>query len=1002
MNSIIFQTEKKDGTFRTWRNVAIPVKYGQLLDEQLDYAVVSLIRVKRKVFKPLTRAKLTVISNTPFGGEQSKEIDYFIANDEYVENPVGSGIYNHELSLIELTKFLECFPVESLCFTNPRGSNYISGAVLPDIEITSTIEGEDTSTLIKDYVDSLYRTPCDIGKKYALLDVTVPASPYNEVSGTVTIEGGGETTIFDIPTDGILSNNVFNIAYGANKITYSVNIIHVPTGGIYATQTSIFTIYGGGKLPLAPWTEEQVTQRLLDLVEPLRKSDTPRFTLNTGNNAVFQNLAPEYTFTRMNLRECLQMQGGRIHGEPRLTINAQGQNEVSFDWYGGREYAKIINYKKSRRKLLNTYKYTTDKGNWDIEQASNRMESYMDNLVNRLDWERATLGQPMEAESGTAVGGQSLRTETYTQFNESDNVFFPSQYPIDRPVKLEVYLNTGSFDTSGFYDITDFLYESTVYNNLSGYTNDYPAKSFALYYTQGAKNIKGLFYKVPYAGGGNTVNYSIVNIIQAVTGVVIPTDSYPNITMRLTYVPIYSTRVAHGKQYLTDYLPLPRTLNYAQGANSVETRFFGQNIKSTVQRLGNIERYCTFILRNVNNIPTAGQLWDDENYISAVNVSVGKYLIHCTVGLSKHFNRKSQYIGANSYKRIYEVSEKQVQQRHSLYGDYIVIGDKKTVDISNPLPIGKPLLSADGFNIAVNGIFDSTYTITGSLENAEISAAEIVTTSKNGNLNPAIILPTISSAFGNAMEFSWEFKDNFSAGDVSVKEGAWTFSEGAEYGDYYGRAYYLYFALRGKERQLDAGGYTADGFPKLDNPPTLQKYCGVPYAQDSDPIVLRKDSREALRMSYIAEYVAENGDYIIGEALPLSCPLVAYENRKPNLYILNRQVGVFDDKILPSDIVANLGETTVTEYRGGNNTTQTLQGGTATAEGLSWCYAFPIVQGEGTQVEDEDGNVTTIYTKTGGEILLAKNVSISVGDTVGECDFTLVHDIYAYKKARNI
>ena len=133
-NTVIFQTQREDGTWKTWRNVVIPVKFGTLLDEQLDYAVVSLARIKRKEFKPMTRATLTIVSNTEHGGEQTKVIQYLIANDDNFETPIGSGEYNHELTLIERTKYLECFPLESLCFTNPNGNDYTRAASRPPLD----------------------------------------------------------------------------------------------------------------------------------------------------------------------------------------------------------------------------------------------------------------------------------------------------------------------------------------------------------------------------------------------------------------------------------------------------------------------------------------------------------------------------------------------------------------------------------------------------------------------------------------------------------------------------------------------------------------------------------------------------------------------------------------------------------------------------------------------------------------------------------------------------
>jgi hypothetical protein len=136
-HTVKVEIQNEKGNWCTWKNVAVPVKYGTLLDEQLDFATVTLLRIKKREFKPLTRARITITSNTPDGGTQSGVINYFVANDDFHEAPVGSGAYNHELTLIELTKFLECFPLETLCFTNPRAGNYLEGANAPVLNETT-------------------------------------------------------------------------------------------------------------------------------------------------------------------------------------------------------------------------------------------------------------------------------------------------------------------------------------------------------------------------------------------------------------------------------------------------------------------------------------------------------------------------------------------------------------------------------------------------------------------------------------------------------------------------------------------------------------------------------------------------------------------------------------------------------------------------------------------------------------------------------------------------
>jgi hypothetical protein len=139
MNIVIVQTQRDDGTWKEWKNVAIPVKYGKLLDEQLDYAQVELLQIKKARFEPMTKASITIVSATQDGNSQGGVdggiMQYLIADDVSEESPVGSGVYNHTLTFIEYTKFLECFPLESLCFTNTQGGNYGNelNAVAPEL-----------------------------------------------------------------------------------------------------------------------------------------------------------------------------------------------------------------------------------------------------------------------------------------------------------------------------------------------------------------------------------------------------------------------------------------------------------------------------------------------------------------------------------------------------------------------------------------------------------------------------------------------------------------------------------------------------------------------------------------------------------------------------------------------------------------------------------------------------------------------------------------------------
>lgn len=68
---------------------------------------------------------------------QTEIVKYLVANDaNCVESPVGSGLYNHDLYIIELTKMTECIVVDTITFTNDLGRNYTANATLvsPDID----------------------------------------------------------------------------------------------------------------------------------------------------------------------------------------------------------------------------------------------------------------------------------------------------------------------------------------------------------------------------------------------------------------------------------------------------------------------------------------------------------------------------------------------------------------------------------------------------------------------------------------------------------------------------------------------------------------------------------------------------------------------------------------------------------------------------------------------------------------------------------------------------
>ena len=108
-------------------NAAVfPFGFSEVLVATLDSATITVCRVPNEIIEILT--DVTVVVKSDANGEQSFSSDWLVSHDDSVESPVGSGLYNHTLSLIELTKFSEGFIGDSLCITHPGGNVYTENA----------------------------------------------------------------------------------------------------------------------------------------------------------------------------------------------------------------------------------------------------------------------------------------------------------------------------------------------------------------------------------------------------------------------------------------------------------------------------------------------------------------------------------------------------------------------------------------------------------------------------------------------------------------------------------------------------------------------------------------------------------------------------------------------------------------------------------------------------------------------------------------------------------
>ena len=113
--------------------VVQPVKWANLLDEQLDEAVISLRNCPLKVIPPLTPVEIRITNEITMGSAtvySYTETIYMIVSGmpDSEEMPVGSGRFSHDLAVMECTKETERVISDSVTYTNDIGRIFTDNA----------------------------------------------------------------------------------------------------------------------------------------------------------------------------------------------------------------------------------------------------------------------------------------------------------------------------------------------------------------------------------------------------------------------------------------------------------------------------------------------------------------------------------------------------------------------------------------------------------------------------------------------------------------------------------------------------------------------------------------------------------------------------------------------------------------------------------------------------------------------------------------------------------
>lgn len=599
------------------------------------------------------------------------------------------------------------------------------------------------------------------------------------------------------------------------------------------------------------YTISEVIRRILEVGVVRQKSEPIRYKIKQEILEKYENVrAPEFHITRNTLFEALLQVGHYVHAIPRLLWNEKDNafNLITFDELGGDE-----EWKPSECDILTGKRCTLN-----AEEYYGAFDSVVSNMINTTN----------EAEASVQDLLKTTRTEEGSWLIENDTATITTDFPIYQVLELKAK----SFVNGWEVDLTPYLYEAAEYQTLSSFDTLYPSsKCYALTYKQGDCKINGLSFirKSSITEMSPARDAALTNILYEKIG--ISKDKigpYRDIAFSVKYIPIVSARIVQKKAYKGNY-DLNNTLIYNQQENTLESTLYGEHVKGVLAMIGNELEFLKYKVYNFNNWPKCGQKIDGKYIFDIRRNILSNDSIEFNMILTENFNKLNGYYGVQSNFRLFDVSEKQSINREINYGNNILLSTQNKQRTNNfPLK-----------NVGIM-VKDTLLGFKGTNNLCVIAQGFSNILNENGTKEVGVAIQNpikkglITGSMGNSIFFNYKYADNYSAGEkaeIYEQNKEYKYSQKlVPYGDVYGELYYLKLhILKNKDSaNLDE----AKNAPECEYDFTNTNNVVFDYA--TDPLVIRKDSRECLNVTTQINFVAEDKEIVIGRLLCLRNSLV--------------------------------------------------------------------------------------------------------------------------------
>lgn len=603
---------------------------------------------------------------------------------------------------------------------------------------------------------------------------------------------------------------------------------------------------------------------------------TPQAFYADNEDELAQTTIIETFYNQKNFYEILYEIGKYIHARPK--VEADGDRyKVGWKRYG------------STDKKEDTATKLTVFNSRFIEEYISSVTSYVTNMFQM---------------GGSITEITASKSEDGSFIAKNDNAIIELQKPIMQigsvkaKVTHDITINGTSLKAGDTQDITNYVYEQTIYDVLSIKADEDPNKGMALYFSLGDKVIRGLHYQLPSLNPGDpAADYTIKKILAQVFGIPDSLNVKVNdFNFIVTYMTSDDVRISQSRPDLRkfinnaslyDKVPLHQQFNNQEDI-LVDSVAFGRNVYGKLIRTGNSLYERTEWVEHLGDLKESGDLYiinGDWYYVSKVEtINLGEYL-QSKVEFSNNFNRLSQIIGIPSAPRFSEIAKKNLISRETDISDYVQLGTSAAKKTSGGTCLNNlSWLLKIAFNRSDKSFPPPQYVHICFKSDKDSYEA------KNYGWNARIVLPLNVFTCYNTLSFTADCKTNLSAGDQTIETGTATSADAAyrflnpvKYTDAYGRIDMYDFAIFADTDLSGTESYNPvddidGGYRVPEEKSTNVNWAGgvfsslidSPYSRMDDNghgIILLKDNREIFHFNYNVQMVTDSDRFILSQYL---------------------------------------------------------------------------------------------------------------------------------------